>query len=80
MQQLAACRLADCTSGLAQPLTRELIFHSGGSRSVAFQPPSPSTFAQLSQFVFHRPLIVPGSSHLLPPPSAPPAPSSPVDV
>lgn len=29
MQQLAALWLADCTSGLMQPLTRELIFHRG---------------------------------------------------
>lgn len=69
MQQLAALWLADCTSGLMQPLTRELIFHRGyvlprfSLPSFHLLSLSPSLFhsvclslssTQLSRFVFHR--------------------------
>ena len=38
MQQLAALWLADCASGLMQPLTRELIFHRGYVCRVSLSP------------------------------------------
>ena len=79
MQQLAALWLADCTSGLMQPLTRELIFHRGyvlprfslPSFHLLSLSLSLSLFlspTQLSRFVFHRLLDSPlcsRSSHLL---------------
>lgn len=73
MQQLAALWLADCTSGLMQPLTRELIFHRGYVLP-RFSLPSFHLLSlflsstQHSRFVFHRLLDSPlcsRSSHLL---------------
>ena len=65
-----AVRLADCTSGLMQPLTRELIFHRGYVCRVSLSPFLRLSFslrtAASPRFIFHRLHLPPR-----PPPSPP---------